>query len=108
MSTITVKDGTTIYYKDWGKGPVVTLSHGWPLNADMWDGQMMFLAEHGFLVFAEVATPAEVQMIRDEADAIASAWIAESRKKVYGVPIFIGKDQDGQPTVQRLPFTSVL
>ena len=43
MSTITVKDGTTIYYKDWGKGPVVTLSHGWPLNSDMWDGQMLFL-----------------------------------------------------------------
>jgi pimeloyl-ACP methyl ester carboxylesterase len=48
MSTITVKDGTTIYYKDWGKGPVVTLSHGWPLNSDMWDGQMLFLAQHGF------------------------------------------------------------
>jgi non-heme chloroperoxidase len=47
MSTITVKDGTTIYYKDWGKGPVVTLSHGWPLNSDMWDGQMLFLAQHG-------------------------------------------------------------
>ena len=41
MSTITTKDGTTIYYKDWGKGPVVTLSHGWPLNSDMWDGQML-------------------------------------------------------------------
>src|SRR4026209_1314247 len=40
MGTITTKDGTTIYYKDWGKGPVVTLSHGWPLNSDMWDGQM--------------------------------------------------------------------
>ena len=52
MSTITVKDGTTIYYKDWGKGPVVTLSHGWPLNADMWDGQMLFLAQHGFRVLA--------------------------------------------------------
>ena len=52
MGTITVKDGTTIYYKDWGKGPVVTLSHGWPLNADMWDGQMLFLAEHGFRVVA--------------------------------------------------------
>ena len=52
MSTITTKDGTTIYYKDWGKGPVVTLSHGWPLNSDMWDGQMMFLAQHGFRVVA--------------------------------------------------------
>src|SRR3954463_12996898 len=52
MSTITVKDGTTIYYKDWGKGPVVTFSHGWPLNSDMWDGQMLFLAENGFRVVA--------------------------------------------------------
>src|SRR5579885_2423075 len=52
MSTITVKDGTTIYYKDWGKGPVVTFSHGWPLNADAWDGQMLYLAQHGFRVVA--------------------------------------------------------
>ena len=52
MSTITTKDGTTIYYKDWGSGPVVTLSHGWPLNADMWDGQMLFLAQNGFRVIA--------------------------------------------------------
>jgi len=52
MSTITVKDGTTIYYKDWGKGPVVTFSHGWPLSADAWDGQMLFLAQNGFRVVA--------------------------------------------------------
>jgi non-heme chloroperoxidase len=52
MSTITVKDGTTIYYKDWGKGPVVTFSHGWPLNSDAWDGQMLFLVQHGFRAVA--------------------------------------------------------
>ena len=52
MPTITTKDGTAIFYKDWGTGPVVTLSHGWPLNADMWDGQMQFLAQHGFRVVA--------------------------------------------------------
>ncbi|HEY4381003.1 MAG TPA: alpha/beta hydrolase [Acidobacteriaceae bacterium] len=52
MSTITVEDGTTIYYKDWGKGPVVTFSHGWPLSSDAWDGQMLFLAQNGFRVVA--------------------------------------------------------
>jgi non-heme chloroperoxidase len=52
MSTITVKDGTTIYYKDWGKGPVVTFSHGWPLSSDAWDAQMFFLAQNGFRVVA--------------------------------------------------------
>ena len=52
MSTITTKDGTEIYYKDWGTGPIVTFSHGWPLNADAWDGQMLFLAQHGFRVVA--------------------------------------------------------
>ena len=52
MSTITAKDGTEIYHKDWGEGPVVTFSHGWPLNADAWDGQMLFLAQHGYRVVA--------------------------------------------------------
>jgi non-heme chloroperoxidase len=47
-SIVTTKDGTQIYYKDWGQGPAVTFSHGWPLNADMWDGQMLFLAQNGF------------------------------------------------------------
>ena len=52
MCTITSKDGTQIYYKDWGRGPVVTFSHGWPLNADAWDGQMHFLVQQGFRVVA--------------------------------------------------------
>jgi non-heme chloroperoxidase len=51
-STITTKDGTEIYYKDWGKGPVVTFSHGWPLSSDAWDGQMLFLLHNGFRVVA--------------------------------------------------------
>jgi non-heme chloroperoxidase len=48
MASITTKDGTEIYYKDWGSGPVVTFSHGWPLNADAWDGQMLFLVRNGY------------------------------------------------------------
>lgn len=47
-SFITTNDGIEIYYKDWGKGPPVVFSHGWPLNADVWDDQMMFMASRGF------------------------------------------------------------
>ena len=48
MSYVTTKDETQIFYKDWGNGPVVTFSHGWPLNADAWDPQMLFLVQHGY------------------------------------------------------------
>lgn len=52
MSIITTRDGTEIYYKDWGEGPVVLFSHGWPLNGDAWEGQMLFLAQNGFRTIA--------------------------------------------------------
>ena len=52
MATITTKDGVTIFYKDWGKGQPVLFSHGWPLCADAWDGQMAFLGAQGYRVIA--------------------------------------------------------
>jgi non-heme chloroperoxidase len=52
MPTITTTDGTEIYYKDWGSGQPVVFSHGWPLNADAWDDQMLYLANHGYRCIA--------------------------------------------------------
>ncbi|MHB1309479.1 MAG: alpha/beta fold hydrolase [Limisphaerales bacterium] len=52
MSTFTTRDGTSIYYKDWGAGPPVVFSHGWPLSSDSWEAQMMFLASHGYRCLA--------------------------------------------------------
>src|SRR5690606_39872610 len=51
---IVTADGVRLYYKDWGPkdGPVVTFSHGWPLNSDSWESQMLFLASHGYRVVA--------------------------------------------------------
>jgi len=52
MPTITTTDGTSIYYKDWGTGQPIVFSHGWPLTADAWDAQMLFLGQHGYRVIA--------------------------------------------------------
>jgi len=52
MSTITTKDGTEIFYKDWGTGQPIVFSHGWPLSADDWDAQMLYFLDHGFRVIA--------------------------------------------------------
>src|SRR6478672_9561859 len=52
MSKVTTNDGTKIYYKDWGTGQPIVFSHGWPLDADAWDSQMLFLSQKGYRVIA--------------------------------------------------------
>src|SRR6202008_379497 len=52
MNTIKVKDGSEIFYKDWGTGQPIVFHHGWPLSGDDWDAQMMFFLSHGFRVIA--------------------------------------------------------
>ena len=52
MPSITTKDGTTLFYKDWGSGKPIVFSHGWPLDADAWDAQMLFLGQQGYRVIA--------------------------------------------------------
>ena len=52
MPVIKTKDGTEIYYKDWGTGQPIVFSHGWPLSSDDWDAQMLFFLNHGYRVIA--------------------------------------------------------
>jgi non-heme chloroperoxidase len=52
LSFVEVADGTLIYYRDWGKGETVMFSHGWPVNSDLWEAQMLYLAGHGYRVIA--------------------------------------------------------
>ena len=62
MATITTKDGTKIFYKDWGTGQPIVFSHGWPLTADDWDGQMLYFGQHG--LSRDCARPARTWAFR--------------------------------------------
>ena len=57
MSYLTTADGCEIYYKDWGAGRPVVFSHGWPLDSDAWDSQMLFLLNHGYRIVAHDNAP---------------------------------------------------
>ncbi|HEX7665824.1 MAG TPA: phytanoyl-CoA dioxygenase family protein, partial [Polyangiaceae bacterium] len=76
------------------------------LGAEITPIQRAFLAKHGFLVFANVASQREVDMITSELDRIQKEWIDEKRTSVYGIPLFWGKNVK-KPFLQRFPFTSV-
>jgi hypothetical protein len=69
--------------------------------------QQAFLDRHGFIHFSRVASPAEVALLVAEMDAIEARWVAERREKVFGIPLFFGRDGDGRPYLQRIAFASV-
>jgi pimeloyl-ACP methyl ester carboxylesterase len=71
MNTITVKDGTQIYFKDWGAGQPIVFSHGWPLSADDWDAQMLFFLKHDYRVIATTGAAMAAPLSR----VMAMTWI---------------------------------
>lgn len=83
------------------------LSTRFELGPEITPVQRSFFAHHGFLVFAQVAKPEEVAMILEELELIQARWLAEGRTRVNGIPLFVGKDPDGKPFIQRFTFTSM-
>lgn len=86
--------------------PSLPLDTRFQLGSSITDEQAGFFDLHGFLVFDRVASGDEVAMIKDELARIQDVWRQEDRREVNGIPIFWGKDLDGEPLVQRFTFTS--
>ena len=83
------------------------LSSRFQLQDDITPVQALFFDRHGYLVFDRVARPDEVERILAEVDRIQADWIAEGRTHVHGIPLFVGRDPDGNPFIQRFTFTSM-
>jgi hypothetical protein len=83
------------------------LSHRFVLDEEITPVQHAFLQEHGFLVFAQVATHEEVDAIVRSVDQVQKRFLDEGKRKAYGVPIWVGKDEDGAPYIQRFAFLSM-
>ncbi len=77
------------------------------LGAEVTPEQRAFLDRHGFVLFSRVASPDELGMIAGEMTRIEREWMGTGRTRVFGIPLFFGKDPEGQPFLQRLAFTSV-
>ena len=87
-------------------GEPLPLDTRFKLGETITDEQLAFLEEHGFLIFEQVASTEEVELILGEMERIQTEWIASERKTVRGIPLFYGKGPGGTKIVQRMPFTS--
>jgi phytanoyl-CoA hydroxylase len=87
--------------------PLPPLDTRFTLGPTITDEQRAFLDTHGFLHFTRVATPDEIAMLTEEVDAIQARWLAEGRMRVYGIPLFVGRDDGGRPFIQRIAFASM-
>jgi phytanoyl-CoA hydroxylase len=105
MSTVSVDVHRRVATESAGATALPPVDTRFTLGRTITDVQRRFLDRHGFLVFARVASVAEVGMIGDELDRIERDWIATERKTVNGIPLFWGKNE-GRPYLQRFPFTS--
>ena len=83
------------------------LHHRFQLGQEITPLQAAFFDLHGFLVFAEVARADEIALITSELERVQAEWVAEGRRSVNGIPLFVGKDPDGAPFIQRFTFTSM-
>lgn len=86
---------------------LLPLSTRFTLGREITPIQKAFFDRHGFILFAQVASRVELDTIYGEICAIQDRWLAEKRKKVFGIPLFVGKDHLGQPFIQRFAFTSM-
>ena len=85
MTMITTKDGTQISYKDWSSGRPVVFSHGWPLSADAWDNQMMFLGERGYRVIAHDRRGhgrSDQTWHGNDMDTMPTTWPSSSKRSI--------------------------
>ncbi|MGD0526968.1 MAG: phytanoyl-CoA dioxygenase family protein [Polyangiaceae bacterium] len=105
MSTVSVDVHRPVSSERHAAGALPPVGTRFTLGRTITDVQRRFLDRHGFLVFAKVATVAEVGTIGDELDRIERDWIATDRKTVNGIPLFWGRNE-GRPYLQRFPFTS--
>ncbi|MEC7524953.1 MAG: phytanoyl-CoA dioxygenase family protein [Myxococcota bacterium] len=83
------------------------LTHRFTLGDVVTDVQRAFLDRHGYAVFGGVVKAPEIARLDEEVRGIQERWLAENRKRVYGIPLFVGKDEHGAPFIQRFAFTSV-